>query len=120
MWLKVRDEVCDDGERFHEDQDLSLHIVGKGGRIIRDNQLIISTRGQSLVYWPKLWRYIKSHWHTKLVHWRFGTISSQKTRRMPHWQSVIVQTAMFIPALLFGFVSLLIWPFQRNYHPDKR
>lgn len=46
-WERVRDEVCLDDERVHEDTDLSIHI-GKIGKIGYDRELKVRTSARRL------------------------------------------------------------------------
>jgi glycosyltransferase involved in cell wall biosynthesis len=46
-WERVKDEVCMDDERVHEDTDLSIHI-GKVGKIGYDSKLKVKTSARRL------------------------------------------------------------------------
>lgn len=46
-WERVKDEVCMDDERVHEDTDLSIH-VGKAGKIGYDPKLKVKTSARRL------------------------------------------------------------------------
>ena len=56
-WQKVKDEVCNDGQKVYEDIDLALHI-GRYGRIIFDNRLIVGVSSRPLFEGPakQAWR----------------------------------------------------------------
>ncbi len=40
-WLRVRNFVCLDDQKVHEDIDLSLNIFRIGGKIIHDNEVVV-------------------------------------------------------------------------------
>lgn len=39
-WNKVKDTACLDDKQFHEDIDLSIHVIKSGGKIIYDSKMI--------------------------------------------------------------------------------
>jgi hypothetical protein len=53
MWLQVRDLVCMDDTKVHEDLDLALHIHEVGGKIRRDDKLIVYTSSRRIRNNPK-------------------------------------------------------------------
>jgi glycosyltransferase involved in cell wall biosynthesis len=53
MWLQVRDLVCMDDTKVHEDLDLALHIHEVGGKIRRDDDLIVYTSSRRIRNNPK-------------------------------------------------------------------
>ncbi|MDD5469625.1 MAG: glycosyltransferase family 2 protein [Candidatus Peribacteraceae bacterium] len=66
MWEKVRDKVCLDDKRVHEDIDLGMKIIQAGGTIYRDRQLIVRSSARRMkkrplsffVEYP--WRFVKT------------------------------------------------------------
>lgn len=46
-WFKVRDEICQDDKKVHEDLDLAIHI-GKYGRVMLDQTLIVESSARRL------------------------------------------------------------------------
>ena len=46
-WLRIKDEVCLDDDKVHEDTDLSIHI-GKGGKIGYDKDMKVRTSARRL------------------------------------------------------------------------
>ncbi len=48
MWVKVRDEVCLNDRRVHEDVDLALHIQHAGGYIHYDPKLLVKISGRRI------------------------------------------------------------------------
>jgi glycosyltransferase involved in cell wall biosynthesis len=109
-WQRVKSIVINDDALVHEDQDLSLCILETGGRVYQDNQLRITTGGQSYHYLPKLVRYTLQNYRTKRLHAQRDTF--KKVKRSP---SLAMLALLWIfpglPLLIafFGF-SLLLWP----------
>ncbi len=52
IWDKVKNEVCLDDSKVHEDVDLAIHILQIGGKIRRDRSLIIQTSGRRIKHRP--------------------------------------------------------------------
>ncbi len=48
IWNKVKDKVCLDDKKVHEDIDLSIHIAEAGGKIGYDKTLIIQISGRRI------------------------------------------------------------------------
>ncbi len=48
MWEKVKDIVCLNDKQVHEDIDLAYHIQEVGGKIKRDNLLIVGTSSRRI------------------------------------------------------------------------
>lgn len=46
VWDKVKKEVCLDDRKVHEDIDLSIHIIRKGGKVWLDKNLIVYASGR--------------------------------------------------------------------------
>ncbi|MDO8269768.1 MAG: glycosyltransferase family A protein [Candidatus Levybacteria bacterium] len=46
-WIRIKDEVCMDDDKVHEDTDLSIHI-GKGGKVGYDKNLKVRTSARRL------------------------------------------------------------------------
>ncbi len=42
VWEKVKSDTCIDDTKVHEDVDLAIHILKRGGIIRRDNKLLVS------------------------------------------------------------------------------
>lgn len=60
-WLLVRDEICHDDKKVHEDLDLAIHIANYG-RVMLDPTLIVETSARrftqpsQLFEYPERWR----------------------------------------------------------------
>jgi len=48
IWLRVRDSVCLDDTKVHEDIDLAYHIHEVGGLVRRDNRLEVATSSRRM------------------------------------------------------------------------
>lgn len=48
IWLKVRNQVCSDDKKVHEDIDLTMHIKKKGGVIGYDPLLVVKSSGRRM------------------------------------------------------------------------
>ncbi len=121
-WLNVRSKICLDDKIVHEDQDLSLLILGNGGQIIQDNKLIIRTSGGSYLYWPKFWEYFKRTFATRDYHLAKNTLkidSPLRTKLSAIWLGALI--GWFFTGL-FIIYSLACWPIyslSRKFHRPK-
>lgn len=118
-WQKVRGSVCDDDSKVHEDQDVSLCMLTRGMRIMRDNHLLIHTDGQTFHYFPKLLHYTVLRFRTIGRHKANGDYARiQKSYswwyRLPR---IILSPLVFVP---FFVVSLLLWPLDALIHSISR
>ncbi len=52
IWQKIKDEVCLDDKKVHEDVDLSIHINKAGGKIAFDQFLIVGVSARRIKYNP--------------------------------------------------------------------
>jgi len=48
IWEKVKNKVCLNDKRVHEDIDLAYHIQEVGGKIKRDNNLVVGTSSRRI------------------------------------------------------------------------
>lgn len=85
VWNKVRDEVCLDNERVHEDTDLSIHI-GKYGKIVFDPKIKVRTSARRLRQQPSslLVDYLIKWVDTIAAHkkYRISTLASNIKHRI--------------------------------------
>ncbi len=109
-WIRIKPDTAPDGSRVHEDQDLSLVLIGKGGKIIQDNKLLIRTEGISYLYWPKFWAYLKKSFGMKKYHKQLGTLKASNVHKI----SLSRRLSMgLLGWSLTGFsmiYSLICWP----------
>jgi glycosyltransferase involved in cell wall biosynthesis len=52
MWHKVKNSVCLDDSRVHEDIDLAYHIYEAGGVVRRDDRLVVQTSSRRITKNP--------------------------------------------------------------------
>ena len=52
IWLQVKDHVCLDDKRVHEDIDLAYHIHEVGGVVRRDDKLVVATSSRRIAKNP--------------------------------------------------------------------
>lgn len=53
IWQKIRNKVCLDNRLVHEDIDLGIHIVHAGGKIVRDNSLVVQVSARRWLKNPR-------------------------------------------------------------------
>lgn len=53
MWNKIRDTVCRDNKKVHEDIDIALHIASHNGKIHIDRDLVVPFSGRRIIYNPQ-------------------------------------------------------------------
>ncbi len=109
-WLRIRQYTAPDGSKVHEDQDLSLVLVGHGGKIIQDNELLIKTNGVSYLYWPKFWNYFKKSFTMRHYHKQLGTLSQAGSQKLGFWQTLPGGIAGWTMTAFFIVYSLVCWP----------
>lgn len=112
-WEAVRGDVCNDDKIVHEDQDISLCMAARGLRIDQDNGLIITTRGQTFHYFPKIVHYWKLEHSTMRLHRERGTFSSPKFPRLSFWHTLPGQLYTYVVGVPFLLVSILLLPLDR-------
>lgn len=112
-WEKARDDIEHDGLAVHEDQDLSLCLIAKGGRIKLDKKLLIVTDGQTYNYAPKLLSYIRRALKTRRLNQGAGRWPVVRESRLPVWQKLLATTATYTLGMLFLLLSLCLWPVDK-------
>ena len=68
LWLAVRDDVCRDDQRVHDDLDLSIHLP-PGTRVLRDRRLSVGVSTRPFRDPGKLMRSASMGVHTFTRHW---------------------------------------------------
>jgi glycosyltransferase involved in cell wall biosynthesis len=110
VWQLAKPDVCLDDKEVHEDQDLSMVILGQGGRIIQDDKLLIRTSGRSLLYWPKFWDYFKRTFTTRDYHLAKNTLKKDNPLRSKLGEIWFGAAIGWLFTGLFFIYSLLCWP----------
>lgn len=110
-WLAAKNETCDDDNKVHEDQDLSLVMASQGAKIIEAHDAVIDIDGQTYRFFPKFWRYSKMYISTYNLHRKKGTFRSPAYPKMSLFQ-VLPGLLLIIPLGLVGIIvfSLLLFP----------
>ncbi|MCW1907732.1 MAG: glycosyltransferase family 2 protein [Candidatus Saccharibacteria bacterium] len=109
-WQRVRKDVQSDDKLVHEDQDVALLIAGEGGIVKQDNQLLITTKGQTYLYFPKILHYLRLLYTTKQHHKHLGTFDKPTFQRLGFFHTLPGWLAGFVPGILFFLTGLLFWP----------
>ena len=101
-WRAVKNSVCEDDAKVHEDQDISLCMAARGLKIIKDNALLVEPMDSSYSYLPKFLHYWRLERCTYALHKETGTFKSKLLLRIPSWKaSMGLALACFIYAPLF-------------------
>lgn len=114
-WTKVAGFVCNDDHIVHEDQDVSLCLAAEGHKIVQDNGLIVTTRGQTYRYLPKIYHYWRLERSTYKLHKNRGTFDSPKFRKLNYWQilpgrilAITASAPFFVLSLIFLPIDLIM------------
>ena len=108
-WKAIRHDVCLDDKVVHEDQDISLLLQSKGGRLKYNDDLCFTSYSQAYHYFPKLVRYTVMRHTTRNYHRKRGTFATIQPD-MSRLRSVICYTIGFPIIFLFFFGSFIVWP----------
>ena len=86
IWEKVKDKVCLNDKLVHEDIDLAYHIQEMGGRIKRDNNLIVGTSSRRMKKNPYSFfsEYPQRFMKTLLYHDK-AILELKKGFKLPVW-----------------------------------
>ncbi len=107
-WKKVRSEVCMDDSLVHEDQDLSILLLAHGGKLKCNNEMRITTGGQTYHYFPKLMEYTMRRWSTRKLHNQNGNRAKIPREFGLGWRARTY--FLLLPFIFFYMVSFLFWP----------
>ncbi|HSX52813.1 MAG TPA: glycosyltransferase family A protein [Patescibacteria group bacterium] len=122
-WVKAREAITLDDSIVHEDQDLSMVVLGLGMKIIQDNDLLIMTSGRSYLYWPKFWEYFKRTFKTKNYHLQKNTIAADSPLRLSFFTvlpGAIIGWALTGVFIVYSFVSWPIFALTKYYNKKAR
>ena len=111
-WQKIKNKVCLDDSKVHEDQDISSLIVRYGGRLKCDTKLIISTDAHDYNYWPKFYEYSQRARKTKQMHYQDLHSKNAQSIRLNLLQRGWRMLLIIVPYSIFIGVSLLLYSFQ--------
>ncbi len=110
VWESVKSSVCLDDDLVHEDQDLSLLIVARGGRIQLDSHLLVLMDDTSINEWTKFSESMRRRWRTKLFHITSGTfvLARQRHMMLPWWYRAGTLAMIALPGVPFIILSVLL------------
>lgn len=112
-WEKVRGDIQLDNQAVHEDQDLSLCLLARGGQIKLDKSMLIVTDGQTYNYAPKLISYIRRAVNTRRLARAAGRFPVPADARMSAWKIALAALAVYTLGVAFLIESLLLWPLDK-------
>ena len=109
VWQVVHDEVCLDDKIVHEDIDLSLVMQKHGMMIYQDNELLVTTRGATYHYLPKMAYYFYLRYTTLSLHRDIykGRTNADLTG---FFRTQGLRILSIVPSLIFVVTSLLALP----------
>jgi len=107
-WEMVKNDVCLDDKKAHEDQDIALWMASKSQKIIQANDVRITAYNQSFRYLPKMLYYIKLRNQTKKRHLELGNLPAPENLRFPMFQR-IGSFSLSIPALIYGILVGIVF-----------
>lgn len=122
-WHEVKNLVCLDDKLVHEDQDISLCLISRGGKLQLNTSLKITTEGQVYHYFPKLHEYLGRVVKTRKYHRQAGRWPVNSSRRYSVIERATRIISSLVPGLFFYAVSFLYWPLDRimiALHGDVR
>lgn len=109
-WEAVKENVCLDDKLVHEDQDVSLWIAANGGKIIQNNNLLITTNGQTYRYLPKTISYMMLYFKTKKMHKKNGNLTSYKLHKLGFIKTFPGRIAAFVPSFWLLLTATILFP----------
>lgn len=109
-WLQIKDDVCRDDSIVHDDEDISLLLLSKGGKIIKDNALLVTNHKQSYGYLPKFLHYLRLAKRTKQYHRERGTFNAPQMKRLSYWHVLWGGLVTIFLGLPFLLMVICIYP----------
>ncbi len=106
-WRAVENLVVNDDRLVHEDQDISLWIGSKVGKIEQDADLHITTNGQTYRFLPKLILYHHLFHKTKQLHKKNGNLTQSKLIKLSFWRTLpgaLASLLLGVPLVVMSFV----------------
>lgn len=108
-WKAIKNDVCLNDQTVHEDQDISLLLQAKGGKLKYNDQLRFTSYSQAYHYFPKLVQYTVMRHTTRNHHREIGSLAKIK-KDVPILQSIIFYSIAWLVLFIFFFASFLAWP----------
>ena len=86
IWEKVKDKVCLNDKLVHEDIDLAYHIQEMGGKIKRDNSLVVGTSSRRMKKNPySFFSEYPQRFMKTLLHHDKAVLELKKGFKLPAW-----------------------------------
>jgi glycosyltransferase involved in cell wall biosynthesis len=109
-WDKIAAKACLDDEQVHEDIDISLLLQAANFKIVKDNRLLIKTKGTSYHYLPKMVHYFLLRFKTLKLRKPDLQAADPPLRYLGFWRTQYHRFISFLPGILFLTTSLICWP----------
>lgn len=109
-WEEVKDNLVLDDSLVHEDQDLSIAMIGQGFVIRQDNRLLVHMRDRSFMYVPKFWEYVRRAIQTKHYHQSKHTLPPANKLKISFWSNLPGAIVGWLCAVVFASGIFLLWP----------
>jgi glycosyltransferase involved in cell wall biosynthesis len=110
VWARIKAETASSDKEVHEDQDISLCMAAKGMLIEKNDNLLITTTGQSYRYLPKTSYYFGLNRKTRKRHKKNGNFYSQKMIKIPLQNRITGVLKGIVPGVLFFFFCFFMFP----------
>lgn len=108
-WEAIKSKACLDDTLVHEDQDLSYLLAGQGRRVIRSNNLLISTDSDSYHDWEKFSEYVHRRFQTRRYHQALGTLARPQAIRLNWPQRILRYGSTLLPGVIFIVTSPILY-----------
>jgi glycosyltransferase involved in cell wall biosynthesis len=108
-WEAIKNDVCLDDSKVHEDQDVSLLLAGKGYYAVQDSKVLVTVDEWSIHNFPKLIEYTARGFKTLDLHKKKKTLKTKNVNKYPLSYSILFIAVVLIPALIFYTTSLVYY-----------
>ena len=85
IWEKVKDKVCLNDKLVHEDIDLAYHIQEMGGKIKRDNRLLVGTSSRRIKHPYSFFAEYPQRFMKTLLYHDKAVLQLKKGFKLPVW-----------------------------------
>lgn len=108
-WTEIKNEVCLNDQTVHEDQDISMLLQAKGGKLKYVDNLRFTSYSQAYHYFPKLVHYTVMRHTTRNHHRNIGSLDKVH-KDIPLVLSFLFYSIAWMVLFVFFFASFLAWP----------
>ncbi len=119
-WNQVKNDTCPRDHIVHEDQDISILLASKGGKVSLDSALIVKFDGSALQEWSILREYMQRRKSTKRYHRLRGTFDSPKMRHISKYRMVFYRLLTMPADSFFHITGLLYTPTARAHIKETK